>query len=58
MVKEKKRFYWIDTLKGFAAILVIILHFWERIKTSYAYIGNENILFQILDFITKDFMDI
>ena len=56
--KEKKRIEWIDTLKGIAAIFVIILHFWNGLKLQYNYTGYENILFSILNFITIDFVDI
>ena len=54
----KRRIEWVDSLKGFAAVLVIISHFWEISKQLYGYVGNENILFLILNGITIDYIDI
>ena len=56
--QENKRFEWIDFLKGFAATLVILAHFWEICKKKYGYIGNENLIFQVLDNITINYIDI
>ena len=54
----KKRIEWIDSLKGVAAILVIVSHFWETSKKLYGFAGNENILFLILNDITINYIDI
>ena len=54
--KIENRYYWIDTLKGIAALLVIVLHFWEKVKNMY-FMDGGHLLHHFFDFITIGFID-
>ncbi|VYT78666.1 acyltransferase family protein [Clostridium tertium] len=55
-VLKGDKFNWLTSLRGLAAIMVVILHLWELIKSNYGY--SENFIESILDFITIGVIDI